>query len=343
MPFVLTFATTCWVPCCSNCCCQTSRTQAEMASPEGLQGGLFDVIILGASGFTGKFVLRELLQCWSRGQQAPPSILCGSFSDAKHLISKWPRFSLALAGRSVAKLKKSLAWAVETKTHDECFPAEIPESELHKIGLIEADALDEAAMDAVCSRTRVLVNCVGPCLLYGEKIVAACVKAGVHYLDISGEAEFMERMEVKYGERALESGALVVPACGAVSAVSDLGLLFHLRQWSSLLAKDILGSMATLLACQLKMTLISTSSNDSPLQVGPKVIARIRRVLHDGCGGRDKSGRARGCISHHRHQHWAKRHDVPACPLVEYSPLPLHLEAHTCKTAWKVEGLVLKG
>lgn len=61
--------------------------------------------------------------------------------------------------------------------------------------------------------------------------MAACVKASMLYLDISGGAKFMEKMELKYGERALESISLIVSACGAVSAISDLSMLFHLCRW----------------------------------------------------------------------------------------------------------------
>lgn len=51
------------------------------------------------------------------------------------------------------------------------------------------------------------------------------------YLDITGEPEFMERMEVKYHEKAVESGSLVVSACGYDSVPAELGWMFNSRQW----------------------------------------------------------------------------------------------------------------
>lgn len=51
------------------------------------------------------------------------------------------------------------------------------------------------------------------------------------YLDISGEPEFMERMEAKYHERAEETGSLIVSACGFDSIPAELGLLFNSKQW----------------------------------------------------------------------------------------------------------------
>ncbi|CAA6657453.1 unnamed protein product [Spirodela intermedia] len=78
-----------------------------------------------------------------------------------------------------------------------------------------------------------MLNCVGPFRLYGEPVVAACVEAGTDYLDISGEPEFMERMEAAYHERAAEAGSLVVSACGFDSVPAEMGAMFNSRQWVS--------------------------------------------------------------------------------------------------------------
>ncbi|KAH7300338.1 hypothetical protein KP509_24G056900 [Ceratopteris richardii] len=169
----------------------------------------FDAAILGASGFTGKYVLREWLRC-----------------TQKH--SRRQRLTLAVAGRSRSKLEAALLWA----GHGDCChrrSADDPD-----ISIIDnADATDAASLRHLCRSTRVLVNCVGPCNQYGEAVVAACVEAGTHYVDISGEAEFMERIEAKFHDAALAAKVLVVSACAAVSIVSDVGLLHHLRCWPS--------------------------------------------------------------------------------------------------------------
>ena len=65
----------------------------------------------------------------------------------------------------------------------------------------------------------------------GSAIVCACVEAGTDYVDISGEAEFMERMEAKYQDAAVAAKVLLVSACASVSIVSDIGLQHHLRSW----------------------------------------------------------------------------------------------------------------
>ena len=47
-------------------------------------------------------------------------------------------------------------------------------------------------------QARLVLNCVGPYRFYGESVVEACVEAGAHHLDISGEPQYLEKMQLKY-------------------------------------------------------------------------------------------------------------------------------------------------
>lgn len=107
----------------------------------------YDVIILGASGFTGKYVVREALKFLA--PTAPSS----------------PLKSIALAGRNPARLADALRWAARP---------DLPPD----IALLAADAGDPASLGHMCAQTRLVLNCVGPFRLYGEPIVAACVESG---------------------------------------------------------------------------------------------------------------------------------------------------------------------
>ncbi|KDP27197.1 hypothetical protein JCGZ_19896 [Jatropha curcas] len=158
----------------------------------------YDLIILGASGFTGKYVVREALKFLN----SPSS----------------PLKTLALAGRNPAKLSQALNWAAHPKS-----PPQIP--------ILTADTTNPASIRHLCTQTKLILNCVGPFRLYGDPVVAACAETGCDYLDICGEPEFMERMEVKYHEKAMETGSLVVSACGYDSVPAELGWIFNSRQW----------------------------------------------------------------------------------------------------------------
>ncbi len=71
---------------------------------------------------------------------------------------------------------------------------------------------------------------VGPYIQYGEALVAACAEAGTDYLDLTGEPEFVDRMYVKYHERALQTGARIIHAAGFDSVPYDLGVQFTVEQ-----------------------------------------------------------------------------------------------------------------
>ncbi|UWR26499.1 saccharopine dehydrogenase NADP-binding domain-containing protein [Sulfitobacter sp. S223] len=145
----------------------------------------FDIIIYGATGFTGRLV-------------------------AEYMHATYPDRPWAMAGRSATKL---------AAVRDEMgLPADTP--------LIEADASDPASLDAMVARARVIITTVGPYLLHGEPLVAACAKSGTDYVDLSGEPPFMWNMIEKYNDTAKESGARIVHSCGFDSIPFDMGVYF---------------------------------------------------------------------------------------------------------------------
>jgi short subunit dehydrogenase-like uncharacterized protein len=94
------------------------------------------------------------------------------------------------------------------------------------LALIVVDVGEQAAVTALAESTRVLVSTVGPYLLYGEPVVAACAHAGTDYLDLTGEAEFVDLMYLRHHAGARASGARLVHSCGFDSVPYDLGALF---------------------------------------------------------------------------------------------------------------------
>ena len=54
-------------------------------------------------------------------------------------------------------------------------------------------------------------------------MVEACVEAGAHHLDISGEPQYLEKMQLKYHQKAVENGVYVIGACGFDSIPADMG------------------------------------------------------------------------------------------------------------------------
>ena len=149
----------------------------------------FDVVVYGATGFTGQLVAEYLLGRYGIGDDL-----------------RW-----AVAGRSEEKLRRM---------RRELGPA------AEQLPMIVADSTDEDAVGELASRTRVVLTTVGPYALYGSNLVAACVEHGTDYCDLAGEAQWIRKMIDTHHERAQATGARIVHCCGFDSIPMDIGVYF---------------------------------------------------------------------------------------------------------------------
>lgn len=148
----------------------------------------FDIIVYGATGYTGRLVAEHLAGRYGVGGEV-----------------KW-----AMAGRSADKL---------AQVRDEIgAPADTP--------LVVADASDPAQLKAMVERAKAIITTVGPYQLYGSELVAACAAAGTDYLDLSGEPNWMRRMIEAHDAEARASGARILHSCGFDSIPFELGVYF---------------------------------------------------------------------------------------------------------------------
>mgnify|MGYP000202668246 CR=1 FL=1 len=147
----------------------------------------YDVVIWGATGFTGRLVAEYYLKQYGL--------------DGK---LKW-----AMAGRSQQKLEQ-----IRSELGDKSIP------------LIVANSHDRDSLNAMAASTKVVCTTVGPYALYGDELVAACVEHGTDYCDLAGETPWIRRMIDQHNDAAKESGARIVHCCGFDSIPSDLGVHF---------------------------------------------------------------------------------------------------------------------
>jgi short subunit dehydrogenase-like uncharacterized protein len=168
----------------------------------------YDVVLFGASGFTGGLTAHYLAR-----------------AGAKRPLS-W-----ALAGRNREKLA-----AVRARL------AQI-DARAGQIEILVVDASDSVALRAMAQSTRVMASTVGPYIRYGEPLVRACAENGTHYVDLTGEPEFVDGMIERYHATAAHNRAKIVNSCGFDSIPHDLGAYFTVKQLAALMGGESRGSL----------------------------------------------------------------------------------------------------
>ena len=148
----------------------------------------FDVVIFGASGYTGKLVAEYMHDQYGDDQS----------------------IKYAIAGRNSEKLlevKKELGLNKDIK-------------------ILEVDSSDLDSLDKMTTSAKCILTTVGPYQLYGSKLVESCAKNGTDYVDLTGEPGWMYEMINAHKETAQKSGARIVFSCGFDSIPFDLGVYF---------------------------------------------------------------------------------------------------------------------
>ncbi|PLW67836.1 saccharopine dehydrogenase family protein [Pseudohalioglobus lutimaris] len=150
----------------------------------------FDIIVFGASGYTGRLVAEYLHSQYGDGTDGG--------------------LAWAMCGRDLEKLKT---------TRDELgLSPSVP--------VLEADANDLSSLREIASKCKVVLTTVGPYQQYGSGLLAACAEVGTDYVDLCGEPLWMQRMIKEYEKVAAKSGARIVFSCGFDSVPFDLGVYF---------------------------------------------------------------------------------------------------------------------
>lgn len=199
----------------------------------------FDVVVYGATGFTGRLVAEYLAQQY------------GVDGDLK-----W-----AMAGRSEAKL---------ASVRDEIgAPKNTP--------FVIADAADPISLTRMAQRAACVLTTVGPYQLYGSALVEACANTGADYVDLCGEPAWMRQMIDAHNDAAKETGARIVFSCGFDSIPFDLGILYlqeeaHIRFGKTLpkvrgRVRAMKGTFSGGTAASLKATMTAASKDPKVLKV----------------------------------------------------------------------------
>jgi len=155
----------------------------------------YDLVVFGASGFTGQLICDYL----------------SKHNDIKNI--NW-----AIAGRNKSKLEKIKS----------------DNTLLKDIDILFVDSFNHDTIDQMCQSAKLILSTVGPYSLYGEYLVQSCIKYSTHYVDLTGEPDFVNTIRNKYSKDAIDSNSIIINCCGLESIIPDIGVFQTVKKMKSI-------------------------------------------------------------------------------------------------------------
>ena len=147
---------------------------------------IFDLIIWGASGYTGKLVCEYIVKNYKKNNL------------------KW-----ALGGRNKSKIERL-----------------ITSLNLKNIPYFIADSNNKISLLKITKTTKTICSTVGPYAKYGTLLIEACIESKTNYCDITGETHWIRDIIDNYHTKALKNKVKIIHACGFDSIPSDIGVFY---------------------------------------------------------------------------------------------------------------------
>lgn len=154
----------------------------------------FDLVVLGATGVTGRCLLQRLA--------AGPAPGSGG-ADSADAGLRW-----AAAGRDEDRVRAAAA------------EAGAPEADV-----VVVDLEDPATLAGMTARTRLVVNLAGPYTRTAESVIEACLAAGTSYVDLSGELPLIATVNRRFDAAAKAAGIQLVQMAGWEAMPADVTTL----------------------------------------------------------------------------------------------------------------------
>ena len=149
---------------------------------------IFDVVIYGATGFTGKLVVEYMQNNYGNDN--------------------------------------NIAWAMAGRNHNKLCEVRDELGVSKDVPLLVADSSNTQSISEMVKQTKCVLTTVGPYQLYGSDVVSECANNGTDYVDLCGEPGWMHEKIAAHTEAAKASGARIIFSCGFDSIPFDLGVFF---------------------------------------------------------------------------------------------------------------------
>lgn len=140
-----------------------------------------------------------------------PVIVYGASGYTGRLICEYLReyhVPFVAAGRDEDKLTSSMA-------------ANVPGIETADYEIVQVEHTP-SALTELFRGASVVLNTVGPFSRFGPEVVEACLAAGVHYTDTTGEQDWVMACDEKYGADFAEAGLLISPGLAQMYTTGEI-------------------------------------------------------------------------------------------------------------------------
>jgi short subunit dehydrogenase-like uncharacterized protein len=139
-----------------------------------------------------------------------PVVVYGASGYTGRLVCEYLReynIPFVAAGRDKARIQEAMdkVPGIDTVEHD----------------IVEV-AHDVQPLSELFDGTSVVLNTVGPFAQYGGEVVEACLNAGCHYLDTTGEQDWLIVCDEQYGPRMAEKELLLAPGIAQMYTTSEI-------------------------------------------------------------------------------------------------------------------------
>ena len=144
-------------------------------------------------------------------QGAKSVVVYGASGYTGRLICEYLReynVSFVAAGRDAGKVKASM------QTH-------VPGVETADYEVVEVTH-DVGSLAEVFAGASVVCNTVGPFSRLGPEVVEACLASGTHYLDTTGEQDWLITCDEKYGSDFAAAGLLLAPGVAQMYTTGEI-------------------------------------------------------------------------------------------------------------------------
>ncbi|CAN5392024.1 hypothetical protein BH11ACT8_BH11ACT8_21590 [soil metagenome] len=145
------------------------------------------------------------------GPSSKPVVVYGAYGYTGRLICEYLReygVAFVAAGRDEGKLKASMesnVAGIETADYE----------------VVEVSH-DVESLTALFSGASVVLNTVGPFSKWGPEVVEACLAAGAHYTDTTGEQDWLITCDEQYGADFAAAGLLLSPGLAQMYTTGEI-------------------------------------------------------------------------------------------------------------------------